>query len=594
MKDSESQSETTAAIDVASPTRREMTPWQSVAEALTAEGVQVLFALPSDPPQLYDDLDLLHEQGRIRVVGVRHEVSGPFMAMAYARVTGRAAACYASSGPGVANLVAGVLEAYSGCTPMLVLGVRAPRTHFGMGAFQEVDQVSLLRPITKWATTVETPELVPWTMRRAVQIARTGRPGPVYVELPADLGADLAEIPEYEPAPAGFRPGPDGQAVLEAAKLIAVAKRPLIITGGGTIASGAGEAVARFAHKFGIPIQTTPGGRGSVAETDSLFCGLVGLYRTTFPKKVYEAADLIITVGAQMEEFQGGFLARNPSSKYIQIEIDAFAMGRNWNPDVPVQSDARLAVEALDAALTDIGVEPDLTLVEEIREGREKAIADARREVKASMESGSMPMKGMAIVSEINRVFGHDTIICNENGSQDLWAYYWPYYQVLDTGCCVPPAEQTAMGLGIVGAIAAKLAAPEKRVVCTTGDGAFTMTCHELATAAQESIGATWVVLNDGALGWVQWMQRRMSPGGRVFATSLNPPIDVVATAAAAGWEGARVSSPPELAACLEQALEANGRGVPFVIDVPVDQSHHHAEFERFHGLEPATGSGLA
>ena len=150
------------------------------------------------------------------------------------------------------------------------------------------------------------------------------------------------------------------------------------------------------------------------------------------------------------------------------------------------------------------------------------------------------------------------------------------------------------MGLGITGAVAAKIAAPQKKVVCTTGDGAFTMTAHELGTAAQEKIGATWVVLNDGALGWVQWMQRRMSPGGRVFATDLTPALDVVATAVAAGWEGARVSSPAELAACLEQALEANGRGVPFVIDVPVDQSHHHAEFELFHGLEPASGSGLA
>jgi len=577
-----------------SPARRKMTPWQSVAEALVAEGIEVLFGLPSDPPQLYDDLDTLHEQGRIRVVGVRHEVSGPFMAMAYARVTGRPAACYASSGPGVANLVTGVLEAYSGCTPMLVLGVRAPRTHFGMGAFQELDQVTLLRSITKWATTIETPELVPWTMRRAVQIATTGRPGPVYVELPADIGAEPAEIPAYEPANRAFRPGPDGQAVQAAAKLIAAAKRPLIVTGGGTIASGAGEAIARFAHKFGVPVQTTPGGRGSVAETDPLFCGLVGLYRTSFPKRVYEAADLIITVGAQMEEFQGGFLPRNPSSKYIQIEIDAFAIGRNWNPDVALQADARLAVQALDAALTEIGVRPDPALVEEIKEGREQAIADAQREVKASMDDGSMPMQGKAIVSEINRVFGRDTIICNENGSQDLWSYYWPYYQVLDAGCCVPPAEQTAMGLGVTGAVAAKIAAPQKKVVCTTGDGAFTMTAHELGTAAQERIGATWVVLDDHALGWVQWMQRRMSPGGRVFATDLNPPFDVVTAAAAAGWQGARVSSPSELATCLEQALQANERGVPFVIDVPVDQSHHHAEFELFHGVEPAPGSGLA
>ncbi len=146
------------------------------------------------------------------------------------------------------------------------------------------------------------------------------------------------------------------------------------------------------------------------------------------------------------------------------------------------------------------------------------------------------------------------------------------------------------MGYGVIGAMAAKLAAPERNVVCTTGDGAFQMSLHEIGTAVQNRLGITWVVLNDGAFGWVQWIQRR-AHDGRIVATNFDPPIDIVASAQAAGCQGVRVTSPSGLGDALAAALEANSRGVPFVIDVPVDQMHHHAEFDRYHGYEPARGS---
>lgn len=569
------------------------TGWRAVVAAMKAEGIPYVFGLPGDPLHLYDALYEAEPDGGPRAIGVRDETSGAFMAMAYARVSGGLAACFGCPGPGIANLVPGILEAYSGCTPMLVLGVRASRQTNGRGAFQETDHIGMLSPIAKWATTVETAERIPWTIRRAVQLATTGQPGPVYVELPADIGLGQAEIPAYVPANRGFRPGPDAEAIDVAAKLFAGAKRPLLITGGGAILSGAGEAVARFAERFGVPIQTTPAGRGSVPETHPLFCGLVGLYRTTFPRQVYEESDLLITVGARMEEFQGGFLPLAKGTKIVQIEIDPFEIGRNWRPDVAVQSDAKLAVQALHAALNGRGTARADARAEEIGRRRQAAIAAARGEVAASLAGGEMPLKGKAIVAEVNRVFGANTILVKENGAQDLWAYYWPYYQVLDAGCCVPPAEQTAMGYGVIGAIAAKLAAPDRQVVCTTGDGAFQMSIHELGTAAQHRLGVTWVVLNDGAFGWVQWIQRR-ALDGRVVATSFDPPIDVVAIAKASGCDAVRVGSPEELGPALERAKRANADGVPCVVDVPVDQAHHHAEFDRFHGFEPAATSATA
>jgi acetolactate synthase I/II/III large subunit len=568
-----------------------LTGWEAVVLAMKAEGVPYVFGLPGDPRHLYDALVAIEPDGGPRPIGVRFETSGAFMAMAYARVTNQIAACFGCPGPGIANLVPGILEAYSGCTPMLVLGVRSPRQTYGKGSFQETDHVAMLSSITKWATTVELPENIPWVMRRAVQIATSGQPGPVYVELPGDIGLGVWEIPAYSRAVPASRPAADPAALAAAVDLIAAAKRPLLITGGGTILSGAGSAVGDLCKQFGIPIQTTPAGRGSVAETHPLFCGLTGLYRTTFPRKVYESADLLITVGSRMEEFQGGFLPYPEDAKLIQVDIDPFELGRNWEPDVAIQADARQAIDGLAQALQVLGrdVTSRAEYVDEITSGRREAIATAAADAEAALDQGDMPLKGKSIVHEINQVFGDNTILVKENGGQDLWAYYWPYYQVLDPGCCVPPAEQTAMGYGVVGAMAAKQARPDRQVVCTTGDGAFQMQLHELGTAVQEGLAVTWVVLDDNSFGWVEWIQKRTE--GPIVATQFAPGTDLALSARAAGIEAIRVEAASGLRPALETARQVNAEGSPFVVVVPVDQAHHHVEFDRFHGFEPAVDS---
>jgi acetolactate synthase-1/2/3 large subunit len=329
-----------------------------------------------------------------------------------------------------------------------------------------------------------------------------------------------------------------------------------------------------------------------VAETHPLFCGLTGLYRTTFPRRVYEGADLVIMVGSRMEEFQGGFLPFPEGARLIQIDIEPFELGRRWRPDVAIQADARHAIEALSRTLADRAVSPRDDYVAEITARRAEAIAAAAADAEDALETGDMPLKGKSIVHAINRVFGKNTVIVKENGGQDLWVYFWPYYQVLDPGCCVPPAEQTAMGYGVVGAMAAKLARPDRQVVCTTGDGAFQMQLHELGTAVQERLPVTWVVLDDSAFGWVQWIQKRTE--GPIVATRFTPGTDLAASARAAGIEAVRVEAADELRGALEKAKAANAAGRPYVVVVPVDQAHHHAEFDRFHGFEPAADSAYA
>lgn len=558
-----------------------MNGWQALVAGLEAEGVPVVFGLPGDAKHLYDQL---YDSATVRAVLVRHETSGVFMAMAWARVTNSPAVAFGCPGPGVANMVPGVLEAYSGCTPMLVLGVRAPTRTNGMGAFQECDHVAMLAPITKWAATIERTDRAQWYLRRALSIATNGQPGPVYLEFPSDLGLAEAEFGEYTPAPRNVRPAPDPAAVARAAEMIVAAKRPLIVCGGGAVLSGAGEALAALIDAFGIPVQTTPAGRGVIGERHPLACGMVGLYRTTFPRELYEESDLLITIGSRMEEFQSGnFTFFPPGARFIQVDIEPFELGRVWAPDCAIQADAALALRALHAALLERGHRRDEDRVASIMERRAAAIEDARAHAVAP-DTEAMPLKGRRIVSEVNRVFGENTILVNENGGQDLWSYYWPYYQVLDAGCVVPPAEQTVMGYGVVGAIAAKLARPDRQVVCTTGDSAFQMAMHEVATAVQERAPVTWVITNDGALGWPRWGQTT-SLRGRYIATEYDPVFDFVAVARAGGADGVRVEQVADLAPALERARRANADGVPFVVDCPVDQNDHHAEFDAFHRI---------
>lgn len=555
-----------------------MNAWQAVVRALEAEEIPFVFGLPGNPRHLYDQL---YDSKTVRPVLVRHETSGAFMAMAYARVSGGVGCCFGCPGPGVANLIPGILEAYSGCTPVLALGVRASTRTEGMGAFQETDHFGMMRPITKWAVTLERADRIGWTIRRAITIATSGKPGPVYVEIPADIALETVEMPEYQPSDRSIRSAADPVKIEEVLDLLESSKRPVLVCGGGAVLSAAFVEVESFADILGIPVLVTPAGRGIIAETHPMFAGSVGLYRTQYPRSVYQEADVLITLGSRMEEFQSGVFQFFPEgARFVQIDIDPFELGRNWRPDVAIHADAGLALNQIIDGAVKRGITADSERVNDLVARRKQAIQEMIDD--ASVDSS--PVMGKRIVREINNVFGDNTILVLENGGQDLWAYYWPYYQVLNTGCLVPPAEQTAMGLGVSGAIAAKLARPDRQVVCTTGDGAFQMAMHEITTAVQEQTPVTWVVMNDQALGWPQWTQRE-GLNNRIIATEFKAPFDFVKVAESAGCWATRVEDSRELTAALQAARAANRSGQPAVVDVQVDPHDHHQGFFEFHAV---------
>ncbi|MCH8864634.1 MAG: thiamine pyrophosphate-binding protein [Chloroflexi bacterium] len=551
-----------------------MNSWQAIVNMIKAEGIDYIFGIGDSGLQLYAE-----KIDGIRNVNLRYEGSAPFMAMAYARLSGRPGVCTASKGPGLANLIPGVLEAYTGCSPLVIICAAASQKTSGMGDFQESDQIAMMKPVTKWSARIPYTERIPWFVRRAFSIATNGQPGPVFLELPYDVSGktrwELNDIgtPQYLPSKK-VRTGADPALIKEAAKLLIKAKRPVVVSGNGTILSGAADEFKRFIELLGIPFLTTPGGRGILPETHPLALGVCGFYRTKVGKEVYADADLILTVGTRNEGYSTHQWRDFPEgAKFIQIDIEPFEIGRNWLPDVGIVGDARLVLRQLAEGIRD-EVEPgkDFHMLPRVQ-----AILSAKeafqKEVEAECLVEETPLPAKRVVFEMSRIFGKNTILVSENGSQDAWSYCYPYFTVQDDSECVPVAEQTCMGMGVVGAIAAKLTRPEKNVVCVTGDGAFQMYMKELPTAAQYQAGCTWLVLNNSAFGWVKHHQVTAA-GWDTSSFQVQP--DFVKWAEACQCYGQRVEKASDIRPALEAALEANQKGIPAVIDVAVglDMSH--------------------
>jgi len=552
--------------------------WDVIVEALQKEKVGYLFGLPGHPAALYDSL---YDATGIEAVLVRHEASGAFMAMAYAKLTRQPGVCFGSPGPGVANLVPGVLEAHSGCAPLVVLGSSASTALEGKGAFQETPQMEMLRPITKWSFRLPSADRAAWAVRRAFSIASNGKPGPVYLDVPFDVGTSYTSETEYSQSDRPIRVRPDLERVKEAAGLILASERPVIVAGGGAHASGCLVELISFSELLGVPVLTTPCGRGVIPESHPLALGLVGLYRTRVGKDVYQGADLIISLGSRNEEFQTAAWSHFPEgAKFVQVDVDPCEIGRNWIPDAALVGDVRLTLQDLMAVLSE---KMRRTPLEEMP--RVRRIVEAKeaflRQVEEECSDSSVPLKSKRIVHEANEVFGAGTVLVNENGSQDLWSYYFPYYRVLDVDCCVAPAEQTCMGFGVAGAIGAKLAAPDRRVLCTTGDGAFQMFMKELPTAVQYDAPVTWIVLNNYSLGWIKLHEK--AAGERYIAVDFEAQPDFAAVTEACGCFGSQITSPEGIRPALEESLRQNSEGVPAVLDFVVDPWDFPDGFKEFH-----------
>jgi acetolactate synthase-1/2/3 large subunit len=550
-----------------------MTGAQALIRALEMEDVETIFGLPGGAIlPAYDPL----LESSIRHVLVRHEQGAGHMAEGYAHATGRVGVAMVTSGPAATNMVTPLMDAYMDSVPMVCITGQVASAGIGLDAFQECDTVGITRSCTKHNELVLDADDIPLVIRQAFHIARTGRPGPVLVDLPKDiLQAEMTwSWPSDEEVVAslpGYRPTTKGhpRMIKEAARLIMASERPVIYAGGGMLKARAAEALRELADLTGIHVVTTLMARGVLPDDHPLNLGMPGMHGTATATTAMQKADLLINLGARFDDrITGKVSAFAPEAKIIHVDIDPAEQGKVRRPDVPIVGDAKYVTEEIVKAIRDLqanGVtQPDL--------GPWKSRISGWQEQFPLTYEPSEPgaaLKPQYCLEQLRDLAPEGTILCSGVGQHQMWAsLHWNFkepYSWINSG------GLGTMGFSIPAAIGAKAARPDRTVWAVDGDGCFQMTAQELVTATVERIPIKVALLNNSYLGMVrQWQEMFYDERYSEVYLSTDTP-DFVKWAEAMGCVGIRVESPEEVAPAIEKANSINDRSV--VIEFRTDAS---------------------
>jgi acetolactate synthase I/II/III large subunit len=501
---------------------------------------------------------------------INDERTGGFAADAWARVAGRPGLCDATLGPGATNLVTPLVEALNAGVPLIALTGNSNRAHSWKNMTQEARQTEILRPAVKELIRIEHIHRIPELVRRAFAVATSGRPGPVVLDIPEDVCHDAHEFAPQEfwidPATTSIpaRPSrPDPAALEAAALLIAGARRPLLLVGGGIHLSGAYEALQRFAEAWTIPVAHTLSGKGAIACTHSLSAGLFGRY-SRVANDLIAASDCLIVVGCKLGEIATKrYALMPPGMPLIHLDIEAEEIGRTTPATVGLVGDARLGLEALAAALAGSAArQPDRSAY--LREPAER-MATWRSGVLAKLTSDERPVGMARVMHELNAVMPEDAILVADGGFAAHWSGL--LYDTKRAGRhYVADRGLASIGYGLPGAMGAQLAAPDRRVVGITGDGGLNMTIGDLETVRRVGAPIVLLVVNNAASGYVKALQHVMCGGNYQSADLIE--LNYARIAEAFGAQGIRVEGPSELAPALAAGLGERSR--PTVIDIVV------------------------
>lgn len=471
--------------------------WKAAALVLGESEVRSVFGLPGDD---LDALGAIAEAG-IRFTVCREQRNAVFMATGYALQSGGLGVAVTGKGPAVTNAVTGLLEARCSAAPVLLISGGSSAELLGSGAFQELDQLSVIRPLVKWAARVEHPgRLIPM-LRRAILIARNGTPGPVYLELPDHLLTAKIPVPAAVAAPkperlASVSLSADSPAVVA----LRTAERPILLVGGGMRHRNGDRRVERMAEAFGAAVACTASGRGAIDETLPLYCGLSGLYTPKAAERLWADADCVIALGSRLEETATfGWPDRlGAEVPVIQVNVDAAELSAEFSgPSVLADAGA-----VADALLVHAPAVPAETAWTERVSGVHRELRAEHRDTLDGLRAEE-PLRIAEVLDALNAVLPGDRILVQENGLQDMWSYRFPVYACDGDAGSVVPSEQTSLGFGAAAAIGVKEAAPDRPVVAFVGDGAFGLFAADLPTAVHRG-GLLYVVLRNGGYGWLQ------------------------------------------------------------------------------------------
>jgi len=539
-----------------------LTGAQILMEVLKEEGVDSIFGFPGGATiDMHDQL----EQTDIRHYLVRHEQGAVHAADGYARVTGRVGVCLVTSGPGATNAVTGVATAYMDSIPLVIICGQVPTHLIGNDAFQEVDIVGITRPCTKHNYLVPSVEELPRILKEAFHIARSGRPGPVLVDIPKNVQQGTADFkPKQKVRLKSYNPTykPNAKQLHKVADLIKAAERPLIFAGGGVILSGAAEELTRLARMAQIPVTMSLMGLGAFPGSDPLSLGMIGMHGTYRANMSTAACDLLIGIGVRFDDRVTGktdcFAAQ---AQIVHIDIDPTSIRKNVPVSIPVVGDCKSSLEVINHYLA----EADPEALTAKRGPWLDQIDQWRHDVKMAYTQEE-EIKPQFVVETLYKLTRGDAIITTEVGQNQMWAAQ--YYHFDRPGHFVTSGGLGTMGFGLPAAIGAQVAFPDALVVDVAGDGSIQMNIQEMATAVQYKLPVKVVILNNCYLGMVrQWQE--LFYDKRYACTCLDHAPDFVKLAEAFGAVGLRADRPDEVENVLRRGLETPG---PVIMDFRVSR----------------------
>jgi acetolactate synthase-1/2/3 large subunit len=539
-------------------------------QALVHEGVDSIFGYPGGAVlHIYDEL--WRARDRITHYLVRHEQGAVHMAEGYARASGRVGVALVTSGPGATNAMTGIANAYMDSTPIVVITGQVPTPLIGTDAFQEVDTIGITRSCVKHNYLVRDVRDLGPIVHEAFHLARSGRPGPVVIDIPKDISAaqtSYSRLKNITFPCVELRFPPDPSVVSKAVDVMLQSERPVLYVGGGIVNSGAADALRSLAEELQLPVTPTLMGLGGFPSGHSLCLNMLGMHGTYAANMAVAESDLLIAIGVRFDDRVTGKLATfAPNARVIHIDIDPANVGKNRAPDISLIADARAAIEALHAEVLKRNSEASAAVKR--REQWWSTIRNWQREQPLRFSGSREQIKPQTVIRELHRLTGGKALIVTDVGQHQMWAAQ--FYPFSGARQWITSGGLGAMGFGVPAAIGAQLARPEQLVVAIVGDGGFQMTNQELIVAVQYDLPVKVLIMNNGYLGMVrQWQEMFYDRAYSEVDLSVSP--DFVKLAEAYGALGIRATKPEELAEVLGTGLSHKGVAV---IDVVVSKEEN-------------------
>ena len=528
-----------------------------IIECLKEQGVDTVFGYPGGTIlNIYDEL--YKHEGEIHHVLTSHEQGASHAADGYARATGKVGVCMATSGPGATNLVTGIATAYMDSVPLVAITANVAVPLLGKDSFQEIDITGITMPITKHNFIVKNIEDLASVIRRAFKIAKSGRPGPVLVDITKDVTAAKCE---YEKAiPEEVLPVENTineNDINKAVKMLEIAKKPVFLVGGGAIMSGAQEELKKMVDLIDAPVCDTLMGKGAFSGEDPRYTGMIGMHGTKTSNFAVTECDLLVVCGARFSDRVTGNATKfAPNARVLQFDVDSAEINKNIMTSASVVGDLNEILKRINAKLHQQSHSEWLEHVDGFKK-------------RYPMTYHTEKLTGPYVVEELYKITKGDAIICTEVGQHQMWAAQ--YYKYSKPRQLITSGGLGTMGYGLGAAIGAKAGCPDKTVVDIAGDGCFRMNMNEICTSVRAGIPVIDIIFNNEVLGMVrQW--QTLFYGKRYSATVLNDGVDYVAIAKGMGAQGYRITKKEEVEKVLKQAIKDQKAGKAVVIDVRIDE----------------------